>query len=417
MEQNSMDELVIGKRIYLARKQHALTLRDLSRETGLSHTQIHRIEKGTTRSKPAAVRRLMKALDISFKAEAAHEEAFYKIYHELFYAVLYVNYETAKKYFDALHRERHIYENCRCFTDYYLVMLMVIVHTGHRKDLMDYFYYAAEIMKDFYDESKREWFEVMKMLYLNRHFRHDEALNHADRLLKVVSNDHYRGILQYTRGTILVADYRYYHEAIKAFSEAQKLFEDNLNFNRSNRAKAVKQRVYIYLFKFEDFHASFKESEAYAKKNGVLDLYYFIHLNKALYYVFDDDFEAALALLDSFEFPSGMYYLTKLYVCYKLKYYDKALRTLEAFKASKISFVRNLDQRLLALMEKGIESGEDDSYLDMLRNFTDDAIEARNFPMIKQGVSLLTNILERRRRYKEAYRYVDTLLSIIETIQ
>lgn len=417
MEQDAIDEQVIGRRIYLARKQKALTLRELSRETGLSHTQIHRIEKGVTRSKPAAVSKLMKALDISFKTETTHEEAFYKIYHELFYAVLYVNYETAKKYFDALYRERHIYENCRCFTDYYLVMLMVVVHTGHRKDLMDYFHFASEIMKDFYDESKREWFEVMKVLYLNRHFKHEEALEQADRLLKVIKNDHYRAILQYTRGTILVADYLHYHEALDAFSEAQKIFEDNLNFNRSNRAKAVKQRVYIYLFRFEDFHTSFKESEAYAKKNGVLDLYYFIHLNKALYHLFDDDFEEALVLLDSFKFPSAMYYLTKIYVCYKLKLDEKALKTLEEFNATNISFVRSLDQRFLALMERGIRSGEDAHYLDTLRNFTDDAIEARNFPMIKQGVSLLTKLLERRRRYKEAYHYADTLLSIIETIQ
>ncbi|MFW6298342.1 MAG: helix-turn-helix domain-containing protein [Bacillota bacterium] len=414
--ETEMDAKIFGTKIYLTRKQKALTLRELSKSSGLSHTQIYRIEKGTSIAKPQAIERLMDALGISFKVEKAYEEAFYKIYHELFYNVLYVNYATAKKYFDALYRQRHIYENCRCFTDYYLVMLMVVVHIGHRKDLMEYLFNACELLKDFYDDAKREWFEVMKTLYLNRKFKHAEALDHADRILETIKNDHYRGILQYTRGTILIADYTHYHDALDAFEEAQKIFEDNLNFNRSNRAKAVKQRVYIYLFRFEDFHASFKESEGYAKKNGVLDLYYFIHLNRAIYHLFDENYEKALELLETFELPAASYYMTKAYLCYKLKKDDEALRTLDAFRASGISFFRSLEERMLELIERGIKEGEDDTYLEMLRDFTDDAIEARHFPMIKQGVSLLTTLLEKRRRYKEAYHYAGTLLSIINTI-
>ncbi|MFP4077774.1 MAG: helix-turn-helix domain-containing protein [Candidatus Izemoplasmataceae bacterium] len=413
---NKVDEKILGTKIYLARKQKALTLRELSQKSGLSHTQIYRIEKGTTIAKPQALERLMNALDISFKAEKAYEEAFYKIYHELFYNVLYVNYETAKKYFDALYRQRHIYENCRCFTDYYLIMLMVVVHTGHRKDLMEYFFNACELLKDFYDDIKREWFEVMKTLYLHKRFNQEVALSHADALLKTIKNEHYRGILQYTRGTILIADYKHYHDALDAFDEAQKIFEDNLNFNRSNRAKAVKQRIYIYLFRFEDFRTSFKESEAYARKNGVLDLYYFIHLNQAIYYLFDENYDETLRILDTFEFPSATYYMTKAYAFYKLKRDDEALRTLKQFDATNISFSRSLDERLYKLIERGIQVGEDDTYLEMLRDFTDDAIEAHDFPMTKQGVSLLTKLLEKRRRYKEAYHYAGTLLSIINTI-
>ncbi|MFW5894645.1 MAG: helix-turn-helix domain-containing protein [Bacillota bacterium] len=414
--ETTMDEKILGTRIYLARKQKALTLRELSKKSGLSHTQIYRIEKGTTIAKPEAITRLMDALDISFQPEKAYEEAFYKIYHELFYNVLYVNYETAKKYFESLYRQRQIYENCRCFIDYHLIMLMVVVHTGYRKELMDYFFNACELLEDYLEDSKREWFQVMKILYLHRQFNHDEALSHADALLKTINNEHFRGILQYTRGTILIADYKHYHDALDAFSEAQKIFEDNLNFNRSNRAKAVKQRVYIYLFRFEDFQTSFKESETYAKKNGVLDLYYFIHLNQAIYHLFDENYAEALKLLDMFELPAASYYMTKTYLCYKLKLDDKALETLNTFRQSGISFVRSLEQRMLELIERGIKEGEDDTYLEMLRDFTDDAIAERHFPLIKQGVSLLTTLLEKRRRYKEAYHYAGTLLSIINTI-
>lgn len=414
--ETKINENILGTRIYLARKQNALTLRQLSKKSGVSHTQIYRIEKGTTSAKPHAINRLMNVLNIHFKADRAHEEAFYKIYHELYYNVLYVNYESAKKYFDALYRKRGIYENCLCFTDYYLVMLMVVVHTGYRRDLMEYLFHACNTMKDYYDEDKREWFEVMKILYLHRKFKHEEALEHADELLKTIKNDHYRGLLQYTRGTILISDYMHYHDALEAFNEAQTIFEDNLNFNRSNRAKALKQRVYIYLYRFEDFHASFKESEAYAKKSGILDLYYFIYLNKAIYHLFDENYEETIKILDTFEFPSTTYYMTKAYACYKMKYDQKALDTVKQFKSTGITFMKSLDQRLLKLIERGINKGEDDTYLEMLRDLTDDAIKAHDFPMTKQGVSLITILLEKKRRYKEAYHYAGTLLSIINTI-
>ncbi len=417
MEQAKTDESLLGKRLYLARKQKSLTLRDLSSKTGLSHTQIHRIEKGATQTKTSAMKQLLEVLDVAFNRDPFHEEAFYKNFHELFYQVLYVNYESAKEIFNSLYQKRDIYENSRCFMDYHLIMLMVVVHTGYRKDLMEHFYQACEAMKDFYEPSKREWFEVMKTIYLKRQFKQKEALEHTERLLEIVRDDHFRGILNYSRGTILIMDYLHYFDAIEALEKAQKLFEDNLNFNRSNRAKAVKQRVYIYLFRFDEFRESFKESESYAKKNGVLDLYYFIHINKALYHIFDEDYEAALKILDTFEFPSPFYYMSKVFSCYKLKHDTEAKKTIEKFKSSGAPFVTTLEERFYKLMIHGLENGEDEVYLDMLKDFTDDALSERNFPKFKQGVSLLTKLLEKRRLYKEAYHYSNTLLSILETIQ
>jgi hypothetical protein len=65
---------------------------------------------------------------------------------------------------------------------------------------------------------------------------------------------------------------------------SQKLFEENSSFRRSNHVKAVKQKAYINLYRFDDFLLSFEQSLSYAKQKGDYELFYYVHLNKAIYH-------------------------------------------------------------------------------------------------------------------------------------
>lgn len=408
--------ITVGRRVYLVRRQKDITLRDFSKMTGLPHTSIHRTEYGSVHSKKATLQKLLDTLDIKFLTDAKLESQFDSIYQEIFPTMLYYDYAKAKELAKPLVENEAFYLRSSRFLEFHLIMFMVGVYTQYQWDKIDYYYEACAIMEPFYGVERREWFHMMKAIYLQKKNRDSEALSFINDLLSSMNNTHYKAMLYYLKGVIFLSDYTQYNKVLDNMNHSQKLFEEHSSFRRSNHVKAVKQRAYIYLYRFDDFLTSFAQSITYAQQKGDFELYYYIHLNKAIYHNIIGEYEAALNNVGLCRLRTEIYYLNRIYSLYKLFRDDEAYAEILNFKKAELDLLSPLVKSFIELVEMGLEDDKSDAYMQASMKFVDSAIEEKDYILIKAGVSLLTRVLKMRRRYKEAYQYSAKMLEIIENI-
>ena len=408
--------ITVGRKIYLVRRQKNITLRDFSKVTELSHTNIHRIEHGSVHSKDETLFKLLSTLGVSFAFDEAKEALFDSIYQEIFPTILYYDYAKARELANSLIEDEAFYLESSRFLEYHLIMFMVIVYTQYHWEKIDYYYEACEIMEPFYGFERREWFNLMKAMYLYKKNREKESLAFINEQIETMQNSHYKAMLYYLKGELLLKDYTQYNTALEHFDLSQKFFEEYSSFRRSNHVKAVKQRAYIYLYRFEDFLRLFDQSLQYARQKGDFDLYYYIHLNKAIYHNLIEEYDKALESLKYCKTRNESYYFNRIFALYRLFRDDEASLQIEEFKNANLDLISPLTNSFINLVEKGISNDMDDEYMEACLAFADQAIAEKNYVLIKNGISLLTRILKIKRKYKIAYQYSAKMLQIIETI-
>ncbi|MGM0435528.1 MAG: helix-turn-helix domain-containing protein [Bacillota bacterium] len=408
--------ITVGRKIYLVRRQNNITLRDFSKMTDLSHTNIHRIEHGNVHSKNETLSKLLNALDVSFVSDESKESMFDSIYQEIFPTILYYDYAKARELAIPLIENEAFFLRSSRFLEYHLLMFMVIIYTQYHWEKVDYYYEACEIMEPFYGFERREWFKLMKAMYLYKKNRDEESLTFINEQLEEMQSTHYKAMLYYLKGELLLKDYTQYNAALEHFDLSQKFFEEHSSFRRSNHVKAVKQRAYIYLYRFDDFLRLFNQSLQYAKQRGDFELYYYIHLNKAIYHNLIEEYDKALEMLEYCKTRNETYYFNKIFSLYRLFRDDEASMQIAEFKNANLDLITPLIYAFIDLVEKGIQNDRDDTYMEACLLFVNQAINEKDYVLIKNGISLLTRILKIRRKYKEAYQYSAKMLQIIETI-
>jgi len=408
--------ITVGRKIFLVRRQRDITLRDFSKMTGLSHSNIHRIEHGNVHSKDETLEKLLGALNLDFLSDESKEILFDSIYQEIFPTILYFDYAKARELAAPLIEDESFYLKSSRFLEYHLIMFMVIIYTQSHWEKVDYYYEACEIMEPFYGFERREWFKLMKAMYLFKKNREKESLAFINEQLEIMKSTHYKAMLYYLKGELLLKDYTQYNAALENFDASQKYFEEHSSFRRSNHVKAVKQRAYIYLYRFDDFNRYFNQSLQYAKQSGDFELYYYSHLNKAIYHNLLEEYEKALEHLKYCKTRNESYYFNRIFALYRLIRDDEASREIAKFKRADLNVISPLTNAFISLVEKGIANDMDDTYMEACIAFADQAIAEKNYVLIKNGVSLLTRILKIKRKYKEAYQYSAKMLQIVETI-
>ena len=279
-----MNYITVGRRIHLVRKLKNISLKDFSKMTGLSHTNIHQIENDEVHSKHETLSKLLETLETDFVFDSNLESMFDSIYQKIYALILYYDYAKAVERAQPLVKNESFFLNSTRFLEYHLIMLMVNVFTYYQRSKIDYYYNVCSIMDPFYGDERREWFNLMKAAYLQKKNKNDHALSFIKDAIPGIKNTNYIAMLHYFKGIVLLNDYTQYNAVLENMNLSQKLFEENSIFRRSNHVKAVKQKAYINLYRFDDFLLSFEQSLSYAKPKGDYELFYFVHLNKAIYH-------------------------------------------------------------------------------------------------------------------------------------
>lgn len=416
MSYSIMDMEIIGSRINLSRHQAGMSLRDLSVKTGFSYSYLNRIEQGLVRPKDDSIERILNAVNIRMRHDVAKNKAFETIYEKLWSLLMYGEYEKAKDQYRKLVAERNYYTRSVVFRRFYLITLTTVLNTRIDFETLDEIYKTVLVLEPYMSKAEKDLMVINKAIYMLLRSQHDAAWDYLNSVLPNLSDNHLRGRGYYLLGVIITNDYRYYYEALDYFDKARTIFDEYMNFDRANRAKAMSQTIYIHLQRYDDFERFAKETAEFALAYGATNLYFLVSVNRARYYIMVEDYEEALRVLDKFTMNEGPYYFFKSLSHFRLKNNIEALRLAQNFKKQTRMFVTDLETMAFDIFNHALTKGSDDSYLRKLKAFCDSAHAQRDFVMIQVGTVLYTEILEEKRMYKEAYLYAEKYLDVLYKI-
>lgn len=412
----SSDMKTVSKMTYLNRKLKNMTLRELANKTGLSHGYLNRFEQGLVRPSNATMKQLLDVLDVKIEIDDALDNAFLNLYERLDQALFYDQRQESRELYKELRAHHDYYIHSKYFGEYYLIMLSAIQAT--RLDMTDIeaFYRPADIIADKLDKPYREQMVFERALHMVINGNLYKAWRYAKQHVESLNNDHLRARVYYLLGYTIANDYNYYHDALKYFEKARILFEENMNYRRSNRCKAMEQILFVYLHRFEEYEKSVAETDQYSIANKEFAIYYFTSVNKARYYIIKEAYQQALDILETFTSDVFEYHFYKAFSYFKLNRSMEALNEIQTLRKRPEVLVTGFEKDITNLLEYAIVHDQDKAYLDKLKHLEQQAHAQRDFVMIQIITNLYTEALQEKRRYKEAQRVLERFLAVLYKI-
>lgn len=416
MSYDIIDPIIIGRRIFLSRKLQGLSLRSLSRRSGVSHGYLNRLEKGQVRPSEATLLKVLDALDIKLLQHVKKNAYFDEQVEKFYNLVMYMQYEEATSIYHDIIQNHDYYRHSTRFVEYNLFVFIAIVDLRVDFDHLEEYYHLVTMMEDALNEKQKELLMIAKAIFLVIEKGLSNAWEFLYKRLDTLNDEHLKARAYYILGFTLTNDYEYYHKALEYFEGAKERFDRFMNYNRLNRCKAMEQIIYVFLHQFEDFERSYEETSHFAFTQNNKPLYNFVNVNKARYHIIQEDYTQALSILETFDVDIFQYHFYKILSYFRLGRNMEALREINRFKIKQGILVTDIDKKLIEVIEHGLLKGQDDHYLSLCKALLDLAHEERDFIAIQVGTILYTEALEARRHYKEAFHYSDKFLQVLYKI-
>jgi len=411
-----MIDHMLGKRLYFERLKQGLTLRHLARKTGVSFSNINRIEQGLVNPKKESLEKLMQALHIKYRNNALAEKTMSDEITKMYHAILFVNYNEAKVIARSLKKHEENYMASPKFIDYLLVFFMYAQHVKDDDFSKDSYYQQCELLEPVMNDDQRDHFYLEKGLYLYLSNKREEALNYLLEHVEEIKHEQVKAQCFYLIGGIYKDDYRHYNDALKYLNDATMIFEKYTNYNRSNRAKAIIQTVYVYTHRFDQFEILAKETFDYAKNYNIDDLFAYTTLNMARYYIMKEDYKHALDYLDSINFNDPSFQFLKMYSYYVSSRTMEALHLVQSVLSEKRLEYPTIFRFSFNALEYALVHGENDHYVELMRSALNEAFNRHDFLMTQLLVKLFVKVLETKRKYKEALNVTEKLYDVMRKI-
>lgn len=411
-----MTDKMLGIRIYYERIKQGLTLRQLARKTGVSFSNINRIEKGLVNPKKESLDTILKVLKIHYRNNVLAEKVMHHTLQDLYQKILYVDYDKAKILAGNILKQESNYLASPLFIDYLIVMLIYAQHTQDKKVSKTLFYKACEDLEPFMNEWQKEHFFMEKGLHLYFNDDRQGAYEHFTKDINKISDKQIVAMCYYVMGAIFTEDYRRYNEALYYLDLSKEIFEQYANYKRSNRAKAIKQTVYIYTHRFTQFIKLAEETFNYAKTYDVKDLYAYTQLNMARYHIIREEYAEAIDYLESVKFSDPSFMFLKVYSYFVSQRHMEALHLInDKFEQNKRQY-SPIHQYSIEAIHNALLHNDSDVAINKMRQAVEEAFSQSNYLMIQLLVKQFVSMLEARRKYKEALSVSEKLYKVMRKI-
>ncbi|MFP4287168.1 MAG: helix-turn-helix domain-containing protein [Candidatus Izemoplasmataceae bacterium] len=403
-------------KVKLRRLELSLTIRDLAKKTGLSHSTITRIEQGLIEPNDEMVLSLKKALAISFEACETCLNDFDQQYHQVIEDIMYVRYEPTHPTIEAMIKEYHLYEDCVCFYKFYLMLFMYTQHLRQYKALEDDLFNKLQILEPLFKDSDYELLLIQFGGYYINKGQRKKALEYLSKHLNLSTDKHLFAFSHNIKAIIHSEHYLEYKLALNSLAIASEIFQEVNNFPRLMQTKIFTQRIYIYMNRFDDFLKLYNHTNRYAQIKGTPFILERSKQNLARYYLATKQYQEALDILNSYKSDLGEYYAFKIYALFQLKYGVEAMHLIQKAKTDMYDDRYGQYKLCMLAIEHALTLGRDEGYLTKLKNFADSTLDRGDFMFAKMAIKLYTEALEDKRLYKEAYTYADKLLQAMRAI-
>lgn len=364
-----------------------------------------------SKTRPKTFKQLSQVLNPPFLHDEKKIEKFETLRSMLYHGILYDDFNRMGKAFSSLLEDAYFFERSEIYPDYYLWMLFG-AFTADQPVYVERFYQAVNTLSPFYMGQER--FPVYSSIIGIYHYFNDEekdAIAYLDRALEKLGDKHLRALVLHMKAKLLIDDYRNFHKTLAILNESIDTFESYANLIRSHKSKALKQIILVYLHRFEEFEALHASTIEYAKRSGLYDIYLFTRMNRARYYLINNDPQNALEVLEQFHYPASRYYILKLHAYYMLGRHEDLEGTYEIAHPLQ----RKLDIAFTKAIREACSTGS--SSLKAFKDVVDRAFAKRDFLMISLSTRVYIKALESERCYKKAYEVARRYLGVLQNIQ
>ncbi len=408
MHESLTYEEVLSAKIYLNRNYQGISLRALAKKTQLSYGYLNKIEKRQTNAKIETLENILNALDINpaIKINDVCDKWFIKEFlPKTYQSIHYGDYDRVRSMYRLLVRHQDYFSHCKYFIEYYIIMMSMSITIRRPKHERDKYLKIGHILRPYLNNKQRETLLLFEgqALILNR--RLFCAERHLKSYIKKIEDPHIKARCYYLLAISMANDYTKYRQAYQQFDKAIALFEELLNFERSNRAKVMQLRLHAYLHQSEKFFQSFNEVSQYAINYNKPNLYNLIQVHLALYHVINENYGKAQDILMLFTMNEGMYYFLKTYTYYQLNQPKEALKVCEILSKDENSLIYHLERLGVRIIQSLIINPKHKDIMHKLKAFCDQAHTEKDLLMIQIATTLYVEKLKQKRQYKEAFEY------------
>lgn len=254
-----------------------------------------------------------------YSPQPIDEAQLQRLLDEVFVAILFLDYAKAASLIDELIALDTDYQRSEYYADYLVTKMALAIHTEDRRINALELYELLEKVAPFDDGFLQELFDIEWAAYCFLKGETSLFTQHLTRKLHSFSDDRIRAFGHYLLGAYYGQNYTRLNDAIASLKVAQHAFENQANYARSNQAKVVLQRLYIYTQNYSEYHKLYQMTFAYAQTQERPIFINYMEETTARAHLIQNELENAFMLLEKKMYESHEKYFLTLYCSYMLQ--------------------------------------------------------------------------------------------------
>ncbi len=407
-----------GIMMRIHRLKQRLTLRNLAKRTGLSHTLLNRIELGNATVTEDNYGKITDALGVVFLHDPSKNQVFDRMCDRIHAAIFYAETAKVDTWFSLMEETEDYYLRSLCVLDYLLAKIGAYIHIHERRaervdEAIEWLSQIVGLM----DEDEALLFSLYRGMhgYLKNDFQQCETAMQT--IMEATRDFRYASLADYFLGRAQSETYRI-NEANASFTQAMQGFEETTNTRR-----AVYTRMYIAvnrmkLYEYKKADQAFIDVARFAESNDMMWLKETALIYLTIHAMLTGDYQRAIEVAEGVKYRTLQWYAITGYAYLRLDDKRRLAKTLKDISKAAPMFDRNrlYESAINYLRIHDNKTVHDpDKEEAAIRQFYQAAKASNAFFELELAFELYREHLVSRRRYKDAYGLTREMIDIVQT--
>lgn len=391
-------------------KRHLMTLKETALQFGMSEKTLSHLKKGedtTERSRQKAMRAMgMVSFDTNEETEIE------TTLNTFFHAILYVNYDEARRLYQHL-SERHI--DMSNFTPRWRVyQFMYAIHTQTTDLDIESIDHECQLLIPWMNPHEKEIYAMERAGYF---FLKGDLSKSVEVGLKSIASsgdDHLRAINLFLIGASGINEVGKIEASMQYLEEAETLFLKFANYKRAIRCQAFEFIGRVHSLRYKDVLPYYETLKAHPTvDDNQQQLDGFIEGTLARYYLLSQQPQKALTILDAIPFKSAINYFLRLVALYTTQAWSPLKAHLNAVHAWDEPINNRVHLALMEALTAWLNTADMPALSSALEAVFFSALSAHDYISIMLISPMAVDALKNAKQYKKAYHLAQETLQIL----
>lgn len=406
-----------GMMIRIERLNKRYTLRQLAKLSGLSHTLINKIEHGNHTITEDVYNKLTLALHVTFQHDEDKNTFFYDMLPQIHDAIFYADPKNVRKHMDIIFEDNDYYIHSICMVDYMILYIgeHTHVHILETHDATPYVHTLSQTIA-LGSKSQQQRFYLYRAMYHYITQNINDMLDDLNRGQALDPETKLEGLYHYFFGRAESENFAI-SRANTHYLKAIEIFDKSNNIRRRMYAKLHYHVNQLKIYEYEGIEDALNTLYIFAEKDNLTWMKHRAILTRMLYHMLNNNYEEAIQTSHLIDIKTIEYYGLILYAYYQIndvKNFTKHLKKAKKLynKNDRFFMFENIIDYLEVIMSP--TDASPNMIEKKLKNAYQSALKKRAFFEIEAIYEHYIEFLTSQRRYKDAYKLTQEMISIVE---